>query len=53
MAIATQPRGYVDRPRPSGLADVNEINQDKGLVNDALVRGSRIGNEIRTHDARI
>jgi hypothetical protein len=53
MAIATQPRGYVDRPRPSGLADVIEIILDKGIVIDAFVRVSLIGIEILTIDARI
>ena len=53
MAIATQPRGYIDRPRPSGLADVIEIILDKGIVIDAFVRVSLIGIEILTIDARI
>ena len=53
MAVATQPRGYVDRPRPSGLADVIEIILDKGIVIDAFVRVSLIGIEILTIDARI
>ena len=53
MAIATQPRGYLDRPRPSGLADVIEVILDKGIVIDAYVRVSLIGIEILTIDARI
>jgi hypothetical protein len=52
MAIATQ-RGYVDRPRPSGLADVIDVILDKGLVIDAYVRVALIGIEILTIDARI
>ena len=47
------PRGYLERPRPSGLADVIEIILDKGLVIDAYVRVSLIGIEILTIDARI
>src|SRR6266513_2000527 len=53
MSIAASPRGYVDRPRPSGLADVIEVILDKGLVVDAYVRVSLIGIEILTIDARI
>jgi len=53
MAVATQPRGYIDRPRPSGLADVIEVILDKGIVIDAFVRVSLIGIEILTIDARI
>jgi gas vesicle structural protein len=53
MAIATQPRGYIERPRPSGLADVIDVILDKGLVIDAYVRVSLIGIEILTIDARI
>jgi hypothetical protein len=53
MSIGTQPRGYVERPRPSGLADVIEVILDKGLVIDAYVRVSLIGIEILTIDARI
>ena len=47
------PSGYMERPRPSGLADVIEIILDKGLVIDAYVRVSLIGIEILTIDARI
>src|SRR5204862_6507355 len=50
---ATTPRGYIERPRPSGLADVIDIILDKGLVIDAYVRVSLIGIEILTIDARI
>ena len=53
MAVATKPRGYIDRPRPSGLADVIEVILDKGIVIDAFVRVSLIGIEILTIDARI
>jgi hypothetical protein len=52
MAIAAQ-RGYVERPRPSGLADVIDVILDKGLVIDAYVRVALIGIEILTIDARI
>ncbi|MFL5911973.1 MAG: gas vesicle protein GvpJ [Gaiellaceae bacterium] len=52
-SIATTPRGYIERPRPSGLADVIDIILDKGLVIDAYVRVSLIGIEILTIDARI
>jgi hypothetical protein len=51
--IATTPRGYIERPRPSGLADVIDVILDKGLVIDAYVRVSLIGIEILTIDARI
>src|SRR4051812_20472215 len=47
------PRGYVQRPRPSGLADVIDVILDKGLVLDAYVRVSLIGIEILTIDARV
>ena len=45
--------GYLERPRPSGLADVIEIILDKGIVIDAYVRVSLVGIEILTVDARI
>ena len=45
--------GYLERPRPSGLADVVDVILDKGLVIDAYVRVSLIGIEILTIDARI
>jgi gas vesicle structural protein len=45
--------GYLERPRPSGLADVVDVILDKGLVVDAYVRVSLIGIEILTIDARI
>src|SRR5256885_7619418 len=53
MAISTQPRGCIDRPRPSGLADVIDTILDKGLVIDAYVRVSLVGIELLTIDARI
>jgi gas vesicle structural protein len=53
MSIAATPRGYLERPRPSGLADVIDVILDKGLVIDAYVRVSLIGIEILTIDARI
>jgi hypothetical protein len=54
MAVTqSPPGGYLERPRPSGLADVIEIILDKGLVIDAYVRVSLIGIEILTIDARI
>src|SRR4051812_20063134 len=53
MAVSSPPSGYLERPRPSGLADVIEVILDKGLVIDAYVRVSLIGIEILTIDARI
>jgi len=53
VAVSTPSSGYIDRPRPSGLADVIEVILDKGLVIDAYVRVSLIGIEILTIDARI
>ena len=53
MSIANTPRGYIERPRPSGLADVVDVILDKGLVIDAYVRVALIGIEILTIDARI
>src|SRR3954469_16450108 len=51
----TTPRGggYLERPRPSGLADVIDVILDKGLVIDAYVRVSLVGIELLTIDARI
>jgi hypothetical protein len=45
--------GYLERPAPSGLADVIEIILDKGIVIDAYIRVSLVGIEILTIDARI
>jgi gas vesicle structural protein len=53
MAVAQRQGGYMERPRPSGLADVIDIILDKGLVIDAYVRVSLIGIELLTIDARI
>src|SRR5256885_5336975 len=53
MAITTTPRGYIERPRPSGLADVIDVILDKGLVIDAYVRVALVGIELLTIDARI
>jgi len=53
MAVARTPGGYIDRPRPSGLADVIDVILDKGIVIDAFVRVSLVGIEILTIDARI
>lgn len=56
MTVQTMPRrggGYLDRPAPSGLADVIEIILDKGIVIDVYVRVSLVGIELLTIDARI
>jgi gas vesicle structural protein len=53
MAAMASSSGYLERPRPSGLADVIDVILDKGLVVDAYVRVSLIGIEILTIDARI
>jgi hypothetical protein len=55
VTVQTQRRsgGYLDRPAPSGLADVVEVILDKGLVIDAYVRVSLVGIELLTIDARI
>jgi len=45
--------GYLERPAPSGLADVIEIILDKGIVIDAYIRVSLVGIELLTIDARI
>jgi gas vesicle structural protein len=52
-AARSSPGGYLERPRPSGLADVIDVILDKGLVIDAYVRVSLIGIELLTIDARI
>ena len=51
--MAAAQGGYLERPKPSGLADVVEVILDKGLVIDAYVRVSLIGIELLTIDARI
>ena len=58
MSVQTSTRrrvggGYLERPAPSGLADVIDIILDKGIVIDAYVRVSLVGIEILTIDARI
>lgn len=57
MTVQTMQRrssgGYLERPAPSGLADVIDIILDKGLVIDAYVRVSLVGIELLTIDARI
>ena len=56
MSVSTTRRsggGYLERPAPSGLADVIEIILDKGIVIDAYVRVSLVGIELLTIDARI
>ena len=45
--------GYLERPAPSGLADVIEIILDKGIVIDVYVRVSLVGIEVLTIDARV
>src|ERR671926_273482 len=52
-AVAARSGGYLERPRPSGLADVVDVILDKGLVLDIYLRVSLIGIEILTVDARI
>jgi hypothetical protein len=49
----TSRSGYLERPAPSGLADVIELILDKGIVIDAYVRVSLVGVELLTIDARI
>lgn len=55
MTVSSHRRGggYLERPAPSGLADVVEVILDKGLVIDAYVRVSLVGIELLTIDARI
>ena len=55
MSVSSQRRGggYLERPAPSGLADVVEVILDKGIVIDAYVRVSLVGIELLTIDARI
>ena len=45
--------GYLERPAPSGLADVVEVLLDRGLVIDAYVRVNLLGIELLTVDARV
>ena len=56
MTVQTTQRrggGYLERPAPSGLADVLEIILDKGIVIDIYLRVSLVGIELLTIDARI
>ena len=55
MTVQTHQRGggYLERPAPSGLADVIDSILDKGIVIDAYVRVSLVGIELLTIDARI
>ena len=57
MTVQSQSRrsggGYLQRPAPSGLADVIEIILDKGIVVDAYIRVALVGIELLTIDARI
>src|SRR4051812_29941223 len=56
MTVQAQRRqggGYLERPAPSGLADVIDIILDKGIVIDAYIRVSLVGIELITIDARI
>jgi gas vesicle structural protein len=56
MPTAVQPAGGgggVERPSPTGLADVIDTILDKGLVIDAYVRVSLVGIELLTIDARV
>ena len=56
MTVQTTQRrggGYLERPAPSGLADVLEIILDKGIVIDIYLRVSLVGIELLTVDARI
>jgi hypothetical protein len=48
-----QGQGYLERPAPSGLADVVDTVLAKGIVLDAYARVSVIGIELLTIDARI
>jgi hypothetical protein len=45
--------GYLERPAPSGLAEVVDLILDKGLVIDVYVRVALVGIEVLTIDARI
>ena len=55
MTVQTHRRGggYLERPAPSGLADVIDVILDKGIVIDAYVRVSLVGIELLTIDARV
>jgi hypothetical protein len=53
MTVSSQRGYYLDRPHPSGLADVLDLVLDKGLVIDVYLRVSLVGIELLTIDARI
>jgi hypothetical protein len=53
MAAGAPTSRYLDRPSPSGLADVVDLILDKGLVIDIYLRVSLVGIELITVDARI
>jgi len=53
VATPSRQGGYLERPAPSGLADVIEIVLDKGIVIDVYVRVSLVGIELLTIDARV
>lgn len=55
MTVQAQQSGgsSLERPSPSGLADVIDTILDKGMVIDAYVRASLVGIELVTIDARI
>lgn len=52
-AVQSTGSQMLDRPSPTGLADVIDTILDKGLVIDAYVRVSLVGIEVLTIDARI
>lgn len=51
--VTRRQRGYLERPTPSGLAEVVDLILDKGLVIDLYVRVALVGIELLTIDARI
>jgi hypothetical protein len=53
MTLQPAGGGVVERPSPTGLADVIDTILDKGLVIDAYVSVSLVGIEILTVNARI
>ena len=53
QTYASRGNGYLERPAPSGLADVIEIILDKGIVIDIYIRVALVGIELLTIDARI
>src|SRR5688572_16824026 len=53
VAISARESGYLQRPSPSGLADVIEVVLDKGIIIDVYVRVSLVGIELLTIDARV